>query len=110
LIVPDHPSTTAWRLHRALVCGALAAALVGGGSAARARSIVVRANVGTVVNADQHNCFRIHLPLKHAVDLSRALLMNEVPTGALLHVAVLLAYACGAYYVALVLTRRRLLR
>jgi len=26
------------------------------------------------------------------------------------HVAVLLAYACSAYYVALVLTRRRLLR
>ena len=50
------------------------------------------------------------LPLKHAIDLSRPLLMNEVPADALLHVAVLLAYACFAYYVALVLTRRRLLR
>ena len=50
------------------------------------------------------------LPLKHAIDLSRPLLMNEVPADALLHVAVLLAYACIAYYVALVLTRRRLLR
>jgi lipooligosaccharide transport system permease protein len=50
------------------------------------------------------------LPLKHAVDLARPLLTNEVPADALLHVAVLLAYAGGAYYVALVLTRRRLLR
>ena len=50
------------------------------------------------------------LPLKHAIDLSRPLLMNEMPTDALLHIAVLLAYACAAYYVALVLTRRRLLR
>ena len=50
------------------------------------------------------------LPLKHAIDLSRPLLMGAVPHDVLLHVAVLLAYACVAYYVALVLTRRRLLR
>ncbi len=50
------------------------------------------------------------LPLKHAIDLARPLLTNEVPTDALLHIAVLVAYACVAYYVALVLTRRRLLR
>jgi lipooligosaccharide transport system permease protein len=50
------------------------------------------------------------LPLKHAIDLSRPLLMSEVPPNAALHVAVLVAYACTAYYVALVLTRRRLLR
>jgi lipooligosaccharide transport system permease protein len=50
------------------------------------------------------------LPLKHAIDLSRPLLMNEVPADAVLHVAVLAAYACAAYYIALVLTRRRLLR
>jgi lipooligosaccharide transport system permease protein len=50
------------------------------------------------------------LPLKHAIDLSRPLLMSEVPPGAVLHVAVLVAYAFTAYYVALVLTRRRLLR
>ena len=36
--------------------------------------------------------------------------MGEVPRDALLHIGVLLAYACSAYYVALVLTRRRLLR
>jgi lipooligosaccharide transport system permease protein len=50
------------------------------------------------------------LPLKHAIDLARPLLTNEVPTDVLLHTAVLVAYACVAYYVALVLTRRRLLR
>ena len=50
------------------------------------------------------------LPLKHAIDLARPLLTGSVPTNALLHVAVLLAYAAAAYYAALVLTRRRLLR
>jgi lipooligosaccharide transport system permease protein len=50
------------------------------------------------------------LPLKHAIDLARPLLTDDVPADILLHVAVLLAYACAAYYVALVLTRRRLLR
>ena len=50
------------------------------------------------------------LPLKHAVDLARPLLTGELPADVLLHVAVLVAYACLAYYVALVLTRRRLLR
>jgi hypothetical protein len=33
-----------------------------------------------------------------------------VPENIVFHIAVLLAYACAAYYVALVLTRRRLLR
>jgi lipooligosaccharide transport system permease protein len=50
------------------------------------------------------------LPLKHAIDLARPLLMDAVPDDMALHIAVLLAYACTAYYVALVLTRRRLLR
>jgi lipooligosaccharide transport system permease protein len=50
------------------------------------------------------------LPLKHAIDLARPLLADIVPTDLLLHVAVLVAYAAGGYYVALVLTRRRLLR
>jgi len=50
------------------------------------------------------------LPLKHAVDLARALLQGAVPSGILQHIAVLLVYAIGAFYVALVLTRRRLLR
>jgi lipooligosaccharide transport system permease protein len=50
------------------------------------------------------------LPLKHAIDLARPLLMGRLPAGILLHVAVLLAYAGAAYLVALVLTRRRLLK
>ncbi len=50
------------------------------------------------------------LPLKHAIDLARPLMLGRVPADALLHVAVLAAYALAAYYVALALTRRRLLR
>jgi lipooligosaccharide transport system permease protein len=50
------------------------------------------------------------LPLSHAIDIARPLLSGKVPGNVVLHVAVLLAYACAAYYVALVLTRRRLLR
>lgn len=50
------------------------------------------------------------LPLKHAIDLARPLLAGAVPAAIALHVAVLLAYAAGAYAVALVLTRRRLLK
>ncbi len=50
------------------------------------------------------------LPLKHAIDLARPLMTGSVPTYIVLHVAVLLAYAIAAYYVALVLTRRRLLK
>ena len=50
------------------------------------------------------------LPLKHAVDLARPLVAGVVPGGILLHVGVLLAYALAAYYVALILTRRRLLK
>jgi lipooligosaccharide transport system permease protein len=50
------------------------------------------------------------LPLKHAIDLARPLLMGTIPSHILLHIAVLLAYAVAAYFVALVLTRRRLLR
>jgi lipooligosaccharide transport system permease protein len=50
------------------------------------------------------------LPLKHAIDLARPLLSHSVPPDAILHVAVLIAYAVAAFYIALVLTRRRLLR
>jgi lipooligosaccharide transport system permease protein len=50
------------------------------------------------------------LPLKHAIDLARPLLQDRVPADITLHLAVLVAYACTAYYVALVLTRRRLQR
>jgi lipooligosaccharide transport system permease protein len=50
------------------------------------------------------------LPLKHSIDLARPLLMGTVPADIALHIAVLLAYAAAAYFIALVLTRRRLLR
>jgi lipooligosaccharide transport system permease protein len=50
------------------------------------------------------------LPLSHGIDIARPLLSGNVPDNIVLHIAVLLAYACAAYYVALVLTRRRLLR
>ena len=50
------------------------------------------------------------LPLKHAIDIARPLLADTIPPKLLLHIAVLLAYAVVAFYVSLVLTRRRLLR
>src|SRR5678815_3409566 len=42
------------------------------------------------------------LPLKHAIDLARPLMLARAPDGILLHVAVLVAYAIVAYYAALV--------
>ena len=49
------------------------------------------------------------LPLSHAVALVRPLLNGEVPAQALLHVLVLAATAITAFWIALGLTRRRLL-
>ncbi|HEX5611481.1 MAG TPA: ABC transporter permease, partial [Burkholderiales bacterium] len=49
------------------------------------------------------------LPLYHGVEMVRPFLSGVVPEGLLVHVAVLLAYAAGGFYVATVLTRRRLL-
>ena len=50
------------------------------------------------------------LPLSHAVELVRPLMSGGVPDRAVLHLAVLAAYAVPGYYIALVLTRRRLLK
>ena len=50
------------------------------------------------------------LPLSHAVRLARPLFSDEVPQGAWLHVAVLVAYAVAAFWLALGLARRRLLK
>jgi lipooligosaccharide transport system permease protein len=50
------------------------------------------------------------LPLSHAIDIARPLLAGKVPDDITLHLAVLLAYALFGYYIALVLTRRRLLK
>jgi lipooligosaccharide transport system permease protein len=49
------------------------------------------------------------LPLTHAVQLARPLVVGVAPAEPAFHVLVLLAYAAVAFYVALVLTRRRLL-
>lgn len=49
------------------------------------------------------------LPLFHAIALVRPLVAGVAPPMAGLHVAVLVAYGLGGFYVALVLTRRRLL-
>jgi lipooligosaccharide transport system permease protein len=50
------------------------------------------------------------LPLKHAIDLARPLMLGRVPDAILLHIVVLAAYAIAAYWLATVLTRRRLLK
>ena len=50
------------------------------------------------------------LPLTHAVALARPLLSGAVPPQVALHLGVLTAYAVVGIYIALVLTRRRLLK
>jgi lipooligosaccharide transport system permease protein len=50
------------------------------------------------------------LPLTHAVELVRPLMTGAVPFDIPRHLAVLAAYAVTSFYVALVLTRRRLLK
>ena len=50
------------------------------------------------------------LPLTHAVELVRPLMNDAVPGHIALHLAVLVAYAVAGFYIALVLTRRRLLK
>ncbi len=50
------------------------------------------------------------LPLTHAVELVRPLMSGAVPTNVALHLAALAGYTVVGYYVALVLTRRRLLK
>ena len=50
------------------------------------------------------------LPLTHAVALVRPLLSGEVPPGIAGHVAALLAIAAIAFWIALTLIRRRLLK
>ncbi len=47
------------------------------------------------------------LPLTNAVELVRPLFMNQWPTNGLQHIAVLVVYAAGSFWVALALTRRR---
>jgi lipooligosaccharide transport system permease protein len=49
-------------------------------------------------------------PLFHGVELVRPLLAGTAPSHALLHVAVLAGYAAAGFYLATVLTRRRLFK
>jgi len=49
------------------------------------------------------------LPLSHAIAMARPLLLGQWPAQPLLHVAVLLLYAAVFAYIAIVLTRKRLL-
>ncbi len=49
------------------------------------------------------------LPLTHAIELARPLVSGHVPKQLALHVFALSAYAVAGFYLALVLTRRRLL-
>lgn len=49
------------------------------------------------------------LPLYHGIELMRPLLAGGWPSSALGHIAVLAGYAVGGFYLATVLTRRRLL-
>ncbi|MEE9596984.1 MAG: ABC transporter permease [Acidiferrobacterales bacterium] len=48
------------------------------------------------------------LPLTHAVALTRPLIVGQPLTDVALHISVLLAYAVIGYYIAVILTRRRL--
>ena len=50
------------------------------------------------------------LPLAHAVQLARPLLNGEIPQDAIVHIAALLSISTAAFYIATVLTRRRLLK
>jgi lipooligosaccharide transport system permease protein len=50
------------------------------------------------------------LPLTHATDLVRPLILGEAPSNIPLHVLALLAYGLVAFYAAVVLFRRRLLK
>jgi lipooligosaccharide transport system permease protein len=49
------------------------------------------------------------LPLTHAVELARPLLLGNVPDAVALHLAVLVGYGVAGFWVALALMRRRLL-
>jgi lipooligosaccharide transport system permease protein len=50
------------------------------------------------------------LPLTHAIELVRPLVSGRVPAQAALNVGVLALYAAAGFYLALVLTRRRMLK
>jgi lipooligosaccharide transport system permease protein len=50
------------------------------------------------------------LPLSHAIELARPLLLGRMPEQTILHLLVLMGYCSVAFWLALALTRRRLLK
>lgn len=50
------------------------------------------------------------LPLSHAIDLVRPLILGHIPTAISAHIAVMLAWTSVSYWLAVGLTRRRLLK
>lgn len=56
-----------------------------------------------------HNLAMV-LPLTHAVALARPLMNDTLPHDIVMHLAVLACYAAAGFYLALVMTRRRLLK
>ena len=50
------------------------------------------------------------LPLPHAVQVARPLMLGQMPDNLLVHLLVLATYAVASFYIALVLIRRRLLK
>jgi lipooligosaccharide transport system permease protein len=50
------------------------------------------------------------LPLTHAIDLVRPLILGKVPPDAIMHLLALSAWGAISYWLAVVLTRRRLLK
>jgi lipooligosaccharide transport system permease protein len=52
----------------------------------------------------------VQLPLSHATQLVRPLILGELPSDIVLHVLALLAYAFTGFYAAVILFRRRRLK
>jgi len=50
------------------------------------------------------------LPLTHAIELARPLLLGRLPENVALHLSVIAGYGAAAFWLALALTRRRLLK
>ncbi len=69
---------------------------------------------GVFYPTDQLPAFLQHvaavLPLTHAIDIVRPLVLGHIPPGWAWHALVLFAYGALGFWLALVLTRRRLLR
>ena len=54
--------------------------------------------------------FASALPLTHAIELARPLVLGRIPAAPLWHGVVLVAYGTAGFWLGLILTRRRLLK